>query len=176
MPENIRSDDSEISLREYIEARLDSLEKHVDMRFDSAQTAINKAERTMNDRLGSMNEFRDTLRDQASRFATMLQLDEKMSTVIKLQERLRDLEKAAVSRDIVDDLRTRLEHTPTRSEFDAALVGRATRFSDAEDRIGKIEGWMSNMQGRMWAMGVLIFIGGLIINLVFRFLFQARGQ
>jgi ribosome-associated translation inhibitor RaiA len=176
MPENIRSDDSEISLREYIEARLDSLEKHFDSRFEAAQTAIDKAETTMNDRLGGMNEFRDTLRDQASRFATLLQLDEKMTAVIKLEERLRDLEKASVSRDIVDDLRGRVEHAATRSELESTLQGRATRFAAAEDRLGKLESFQSNLQGRMWAMGALIFFGALVINLVLRFMFQARGQ
>jgi hypothetical protein len=176
MPENMRSDDTEITLREHIEARLDALERHFDSRFDAAQTAIDKAEKSMNERLLSMNEFRDTLRDQASRFATLLQLDEKMTSVIKLEERLRDLEKAAVPRDTVEDIRTRLEHAATRAELDASLVGRATRFSAAEDRLSKLESFQSNLQGRMWAMGALIFFGALVINLVLRFMFQARGQ
>jgi hypothetical protein len=175
MPENLRSDDTEISLREHIEARLEALEKHIDSRFDAAQQAVDKAEKTMNERLSGMNEFRDTLRDQATRFATLMQLEEKMSAVIKLEERLRDVERAAVSRDTVDDLRNRLEHTATRAELDAMTRGRETRFTAAEDRLNKLEGFQSNLQGRMWAIGALIFFGAIIVNLVLRFFFQARA-
>jgi hypothetical protein len=175
MPENPRSDDTEITLREHIEARLDSLERHMNARFDAAQQAVEKAERTMNERLQGMNEFRDTLRDQATRFATVAQLDEKLAPVAKLEERLRDVERAAVPREMVEDLRTRMEHAATRVELEVMQRGRESRFAAAEERVNKLESFQSNLQGRMWAMGALIFFGALIINLVLRFLFQARG-
>jgi len=47
-----------------------SLKEYVDLRFAENQRSIEKAERTMNSRLEGMNEFRATLKDQASRFLT----------------------------------------------------------------------------------------------------------
>lgn len=46
-----------------------------------AQMAIDKAAAQMEDRLAGMNEFRDTLKDQAGRFVTRTELD----TLIKAQ-------------------------------------------------------------------------------------------
>jgi hypothetical protein len=121
----------QVPLRQHLERIIDDFRTHVDQRFDLAQVAIDKAERTMNDRLQGMNEFRDTLRDQAGKFATIQQLDDRLHAVDKDHEAL-------------------------------------------NQRIGKLEGFQNNLQGRMWAVGALIFFGALIINLVLRFLFEAR--
>ncbi|OFV80214.1 MAG: hypothetical protein A2Y78_04795 [Acidobacteria bacterium RBG_13_68_16] len=47
-----------------------SLREYFDQRFAESQRSIDKAEHLMEQRLAGMNEFRDTLRDQASRFVT----------------------------------------------------------------------------------------------------------
>jgi transcriptional accessory protein Tex/SPT6 len=87
----------EVPLRQHLERIIDDFRSHVDQRFDSAQTAIDKAERTMNERLQGMNEFRDTLRDQAAKFATIVQLDDRLHGVDKdylaMGERLTELER-----------------------------------------------------------------------------------
>jgi hypothetical protein len=47
-----------------------SIRDYIDLRFTEFQRAVDKAEATMGSRLAGMNEFRDTLKDQASRFIT----------------------------------------------------------------------------------------------------------
>jgi hypothetical protein len=121
----------EVPLRQHLERIIDDFRAHVDQRFDLAQVAIDKAERTMNERLQGMNEFRDTLRDQAAKFATIQQLEDRLHAVDKDHEAL-------------------------------------------TKRLSLVENFQSNLQGRMWAMGAFIFFGALLINLVLRFLFQAR--
>ena len=62
--------------------------------------AVEKAERTMNERLTGMNEFRDTLRDQAAQFvskpyleATLQRIDERANAYQdSIETRLKSLE------------------------------------------------------------------------------------
>ncbi len=46
------------------------LKEHIEVRLAAMKEAVDKAEKTLNQRLEGMNEFRDTLKDQASRLAT----------------------------------------------------------------------------------------------------------
>ena len=69
-----------------------SIRDYVDLRFDEAQRAIDKAEATMRDRLAGMNEFRDQLKDQAGRFVTR---DELSIIAGKQAEEIRALQKIA---------------------------------------------------------------------------------
>jgi hypothetical protein len=66
---------SEVPLRDYIERRLDDLDRRYEQRFADGLAAITKAEQAINDRLAGMNEFRDALKDQASRMATRAELE-----------------------------------------------------------------------------------------------------
>jgi len=52
-----------------------SLRTYFDIRFDSLDKANSVAYEAMERRLEGMNEFRDTLRDQAARFVTRSELD-----------------------------------------------------------------------------------------------------
>lgn len=61
-----------ISLREYIEARLDAIEK-----------ATNLAKEQMNYRLEGMNEFREQLNRQAATFVTNKELNAKLDGLEK---------------------------------------------------------------------------------------------
>ncbi len=47
-----------------------SMKEYVDERLDAQQKAVDKAEQQLRERLAGMNEFRDTLRDQAGKFVT----------------------------------------------------------------------------------------------------------
>jgi len=67
-----------VSLREYLESRIAAVEK-----------AIEVANQAMQARLAAMNEFRDTLKDQAGRFVTRDELDSK---VYNLNEQLKSLQ------------------------------------------------------------------------------------
>lgn len=62
--------DNNVSLKEYLEARLNSLERDFQTKLNASETARTIASTEMDRRLEGMNEFRDTLRDQASRFVT----------------------------------------------------------------------------------------------------------
>lgn len=52
-----------------------AMRDYVDSRFAAMQSAVDKAEVQLRERLAGMNEFRETLRDQASRLATRESLD-----------------------------------------------------------------------------------------------------
>jgi hypothetical protein len=83
---------SEVALKEYFDRRLDDLERRMIERFNLADIGVNKAERTMNERLNSMNEFREALREQANRMATR-------SEVEKLDDIVQELQRARANLD-----------------------------------------------------------------------------
>ena len=66
-----------VTLREFLEARLDAMDK-----------AVSVSRATMETRLEGMNEFRNTLRDQASQFITRSELNVMLS---KLHSDIDDL-------------------------------------------------------------------------------------
>ncbi len=66
---------SDVALKEYFEKLIEAADRRYEQRFVSGDEAIAKAERTMNERLNSMNEFRDALKDQAARMATRVELE-----------------------------------------------------------------------------------------------------
>src|SRR4030042_927602 len=68
-------DAEDISMKEYIDVRFDSVDKklvdmeeEIDRRFNANERETGLARRAMEHRLDSMNEFRDSLRDQAIQF------------------------------------------------------------------------------------------------------------
>jgi ElaB/YqjD/DUF883 family membrane-anchored ribosome-binding protein len=69
-----------------------SLRDYIDLRFNEAQRAIDKAEAMMSARLATMNEFRDQLKDQAGRFTTR---DEVNIITGKMNEEIKALQKIA---------------------------------------------------------------------------------
>lgn len=66
---------TEVSLKEYLERLLDDSNRKHELRFNLSDLAISKAERTINQRLNSMNEFREALKDQANKMATRIELE-----------------------------------------------------------------------------------------------------
>jgi hypothetical protein len=72
-----------------IERRAIELEKRLIEKAEAQERAVDKAEKAMNERLTGMNEFRDTLRDQASKFTTRTEMDVEIDS---LKKALRDLE------------------------------------------------------------------------------------
>lgn len=76
---------TDVSLREYLMAQINAVEKRADMRFEamkaqvesafsSSQLAINKADEATEKRFEGVNEFRAALSDQAAHFVTNQQL------------------------------------------------------------------------------------------------------
>jgi hypothetical protein len=77
---------SDVSLKEHLEQAIKFLDRHYDSKlvamdrfFDaqnaSMQKAVNTANDALNRRLEGMNEFRDTLKDQAGQLATKAQVE-----------------------------------------------------------------------------------------------------
>jgi hypothetical protein len=74
-----RSTRNLVSLKEYIDTRLSAQEKATEVAYVA-----------MNRRLEGMNEFRETLRDQAARLATRTELEASLSTVNSELRQLRE--------------------------------------------------------------------------------------
>jgi hypothetical protein len=55
----------ELALREYVDVRIDSLDRSVQTALTSAKEAVLKAEAATNDRFSAVNEFRGSLNDVA---------------------------------------------------------------------------------------------------------------
>ena len=72
------------------------LRAYVDARIDDLKEAIADARTTMDKRLDGMNEFRDSLRDQADRFATI----ERVDALEKLVQELRMVGSGTVGRTV----------------------------------------------------------------------------
>src|SRR6266581_2871626 len=70
-----------VTLRDYFERLLHERDKAWTAQLASAETALNKAESALSKRLEGMNEFRDTLKDQAGHFVTIDMLDAKLATI-----------------------------------------------------------------------------------------------
>jgi hypothetical protein len=67
----VSNEDGAPTLREYLEMRFSEINR----RFDENEKATTLARTQMETRLEGMNEFRETLRDQAGRFVTRAELD-----------------------------------------------------------------------------------------------------
>ena len=67
-----------VTLKEYVDTRLAALEKATEL-----------AANALRERLATMNEFRDTLRDQAGQFVTRKELDLKLNGLAKETAELR---------------------------------------------------------------------------------------
>lgn len=77
-----------ISLREYIDDKVNALSTRQDDQRRFTDRAVEKAEAALGKRLDGMNEFRDALRDQAARMVTRTEFD-------ALKDRLADVDKRA---------------------------------------------------------------------------------
>jgi hypothetical protein len=67
------------TVKEYIDERIAQLHELTNIKFQNIKDSIGTAYVSMERRLDTMNEFRDTLRDQASRFVT----DDKLASCIQ---------------------------------------------------------------------------------------------
>lgn len=64
-----------VSLEKYFEVKFIALREFFDYKFEAIYRANDVAYESMEKRLEGMNEFRDTLKDQASRFITRDEVD-----------------------------------------------------------------------------------------------------
>lgn len=61
---------SDVPLKDYLDGRIEEMDNRFKDRFDEISANVVKAEHQLNHRLEGMNEFRESLRDQASKFMT----------------------------------------------------------------------------------------------------------
>lgn len=64
---------NDVSLKEHIETQLRWIDRHFETQVKSIDESTRKAAEQIDKRLESMNEFRDSLKDQAQRFMTRLE-------------------------------------------------------------------------------------------------------
>jgi hypothetical protein len=77
------------------QAEMVTLRDHLETRLQALELATTVASTSMDKRLDAMNEFRDTLKDQATRFATVQDVDLKLNrTADVLAARMAVLERA----------------------------------------------------------------------------------
>jgi CHASE3 domain sensor protein len=76
-----------VSLRDYFNEKIKSLEERLDQQRQYMERAVDKAEVALGRRLDGMNEFRDALKDQSARMATQEQLDRVRDRVIEVEKR-----------------------------------------------------------------------------------------
>jgi hypothetical protein len=88
--------DDSISLREHIEALLAEKDKAINAALLAAEKAVAKAETANERRFEAVNEFRQTLSDQATTFVTKADLDAANERVRDLASRLERMEGQAL--------------------------------------------------------------------------------
>lgn len=124
-------DDDPITLREYVDMRLMELEKRLDQR--TALLVEQNAERTraLNERLAGMNEFRDQLREQASKFAGADKVDASLTALrayvdlrLEAADRLTRALSEASDKQGDEHWMTNLHRIEALEQFQANLLGR----------------------------------------------------
>jgi hypothetical protein len=98
------------SLKEYFEMRFDNMESSLDARFEAQEKATSVANQASDKRLEGMNEFRESLREQSTAFATK-------SEVCKLEDII------TVKLDAINKNLQKIEIS------DATLAGKASQNS-----------------------------------------------
>jgi len=82
--------------REFIELRFDAMREYFDLRFTSSDKAVSVATTSLEKRLEGMNEFRDALKDQASRFVTRDEL------TLQLKQLAVEVDSLKISRAVME--------------------------------------------------------------------------
>ena len=65
----------EISLKQYMETRIESLRREIDIALAAANLATSKSEQAIDYRLQHLNDFRNSLQDQTRGYATKAELE-----------------------------------------------------------------------------------------------------
>ena len=98
--------DNEVSLREYIEARLRELKRTIDLKYQTTEKATLLATYALEKRLESMNEFREAMKDQAQKFLTKNEFDIRHR---RMEEDIKMLEETRVTKSEADVCHTSFE-------------------------------------------------------------------
>lgn len=76
----------DVSLKEYLLEKINSLEKLTDERFKTSQIAINKAEEAQKLRNEAQNEWRQSMKDREATYATKAEMQRNAEDIKGLRE------------------------------------------------------------------------------------------
>lgn len=82
--------EKEISLQTYLEGKMEAMQNTFSARMNAMEKATTVAAGLMDKRLEAMNEFRNTLKDQASQFLTQAEFDAQHQRVLEDIRMLRE--------------------------------------------------------------------------------------
>jgi len=110
-----------------------SMTKYVDARIDEVKDAVKPALTSMDKRLDGMNEFRDTLKDQAARFVTREEMNlvvDRLRADIKELQLAKALLEGKASEESVNVVAGRAQWGLVLGSIGTAiaLIGFASRF------------------------------------------------
>lgn len=122
-------------LEKLVAQRTAFLEREIELRFRLAEEAISKSETVINERLASMNEFRNALKDQTARLVTREEYD---TQAVFLREAVDKAEKIIA------------ERMTTMNSLRDAVSERVRRLED----VGSQNLGRNNLA--VWLMGMVI--------------------
>lgn len=123
----VEANSSQVSLKEYIDtrlhadqemrdARLEALEKQIQVSLKSQETAILKAEAATEKRFESVNEFRATLTDQAATFASRASFESLEASLLAKIDALNNAQ-ASELKGLRDTLLAKIETVAAASQI-----------------------------------------------------------
>jgi hypothetical protein len=112
MPDRDADNFNIVTMRDYVDRLLEDITRHYDVRLEAVSDATARALAANEKRLDSMNEFRETLRDQANRLATRQEVEQirdqmqRFLTLVEYSARhekvMSDIESLKISRATLD--------------------------------------------------------------------------
>jgi uncharacterized membrane protein len=111
---------NQISLREFLIAKIEELKLYFDVRFNASEKAKELAYATLEKRLEAMNEFRDTLKDQAGNFITRKEVEVNLDLINKEVEAHVDRIDAAIKN--LELSKAMLEGKASQSSMNLTMV------------------------------------------------------
>lgn len=126
------SADASISLKEYFDSVIQEKEKRYEQRFTAQQEAVLKAESATDKRFESVNEFRDTLKNQQDTFATKVEIATANDYIGK---------NIAKNQEDINDVRLKIPSLLTSTEY-------ALRHTELQLQITAIRDTINTNQGK----------------------------
>lgn len=127
------SADASISLKEYFDSVIQEKEKRYEQRFIAQQEAVLKAEAATEKRFESVNEFRDTLKDQQITFATKVEIATANDYIGKAIEK---------NQNDLNDVRLKIPSLLTADEY-------ALRHTELQLQITSVRDTINTNSGKM---------------------------
>lgn len=174
MPESIETKSKEVTLREHLERLitdgdkqhtndLASLRRELDLIRTFTKEAGDKADKIDVEWRKQANEWRGTVESIITKYTTA--------------QEMQALEKSLLA--AMESDRTKFQHDKEALEKSLLAAIRADRTKSESDhdtlevRVGKLESWKDNMQGRLWIVPIVIGAAVFVATQLMRVLFPA---